>query len=385
MATDQDRIDFESDENLVLLNPRWPDKDAKTLRSLAIGATEDFDLRGHIWVTTSGSTADSLSSTKLVALSKFAILASARAVNQHLLSTTQDIWTQVLPIFHVGGLGIEARAYLSGAKVVNALKNDRWDADHFHQVLLKEKCTLSALVPTQVYDLVAKKLKSPGTLRAVVVGGGALDPDLYAKARQLGWPLLPSYGMTETCSQVATAQLRTLESMDYPEMILLPHAKARRNQQGFLEFRGDSLLTCYAQDGHQPPIWDPKKSDWFTTEDQGEVQGPYVKILGRSKDYIKIGGEGTNISRLRIILEKIVSEKNLDEVQKVTLIDIPSERLGHEVHMVSAAEERLTERWRLLFDAEVLPFERVRQIRYVREIPRSDLGKILWAELRKKL
>lgn len=385
MAADQDIIDFESDSNITLLNPRFPDKDAKTLRSLILGATEEFELKGHFWVATSGSTAESLSSVKLVALSKFAVLTSAKAVNLHLQSNASDKWTQVLPTFHVGGLGIEARAFLSGAKVVKALRNDRWDVDYFYEVLVKEKCTLSALVPTQVYDLVSKNLKSPPSLRAVIVGGGVLDPDLYHKARALGWPLLPSYGMTETCSQVATAHMRSLESPDFPEMIMLTHMRGRANQQGFLEFRGDSLLTCYVQDGHQPPIWNPTKNEWFTTEDQGEIKGPYVRILGRSKDYIKIGGEGTNIARLRSLLENLVASKNLDEVQNVTVLEVESERLGFEVQMVSSAEERLTERWQLLFDANVLPFERIRKINYVDQIPRTDLGKIQWAELRKKL
>ena len=46
-----------------------------------------------------------------------------------------------------------------------------------------------------------------------MTGGGALDPSLYKQARDLGWPLLPSYGLTECGSQVATASLSSASDM----------------------------------------------------------------------------------------------------------------------------------------------------------------------------
>ena len=63
----------------------------------------------------------------------------------------------------------------------------------------------SSLVPAQVLDLVRAGLRPPPVLRAIVVGGGAISAELYRDARALGWPVLPSYGMTECCSQIATA------------------------------------------------------------------------------------------------------------------------------------------------------------------------------------
>ncbi len=71
--------------------------------------------------------------------------------------------------------------------------------------------TLTSLVPTQVHDLVQCALACPPSLRAVVVGGAELDPVLGERARELGWPVLQSYGMTEAASQVATASLASLD------------------------------------------------------------------------------------------------------------------------------------------------------------------------------
>ncbi|AFY00236.1 AMP-binding protein [Bdellovibrio bacteriovorus] len=387
MVSAQSPIDLHCESNEILLNPRWPETDYQALYRLAEKSQSEKNLKSHVWIATSGSTANSISATKLVALSKQALMASARAVNLHLQSSAKDVWTQVLPHFHVGGLGIEIRAHLSGAKVVNALKDGRWDVQHFYDVLVSEGCTLSALVPTQVYDLVSHGLKAPATLRAIVVGGGAFEADLYKKARALGWPVLPSYGMSETASQIATASLDSLKQDEFPPVGLLTHAKARQNDGGYLEVWAESLFTCYAQNTETGSrVWDPKTADgWFTTEDKGSVVHDSLLIEGRSKDYVKIGGEATNVARLRSVLESCALHLNPHWPTQVTLLDVPSDRLGAEIHLVSLLSEADTDKVLKLYSEKVLPFEKARKIYYMNEIPRSDLGKILWAELRRKL
>src|SRR5690349_2632783 len=110
-------IDWTSAESHVLLNPRMPREEEMRLRSFVT------DLPGHLWLSTSGTTG----ALKLTALSKQAMLASAAAVNRHLQSNAKDVWYCVLPLFHVGGLGILARAFLSGASVTRS----NWDAREF--------------------------------------------------------------------------------------------------------------------------------------------------------------------------------------------------------------------------------------------------------------
>ena len=377
-------LDLDSVENILLLNPRWPVDEASKLRALSEAAQEDQRLKGHIWIATSGSTADSVAHNKLVALSKKALVASARSVNQFLQSTAADKWTQVLPSFHVGGLGIEIRAALSGAKVVPALLGGKWDIQHFYKILSSERCTLSALVPTQVFDLVVNGFKAPPDLRAIVVGGGALDVNLYKQARALGWPLLPSYGMTETASQIATAPLSSLQQLEFPEIELLSHAKARRNAEGFLEVQAESLFTCYAQNqADGPRWWNPKQDGWFVSEDRGDVHGSVLVIEGRSKDYIKIGGEGTNMARLRLIMDECIRELVPKAALQVALLAVPSARLGPEIHLATCLSQTESEILAQAFAKKVLPFEKVRSIHFVPEIPRSDLGKILWQPLRR--
>ncbi len=383
MASTLELLDLDSLENRILLNPRWPQAELQKLTALAEKAQESQGLQGHVWIATSGSTTNDISETKIVALSKSALKASAQAVNAFLNSNSKDRWAQVLPAFHVGGLGIDIRASLVGASVQNGLRHGKWEPGHFYKMINDQGSTLSALVPTQVFDIVRQGFRSPSDMRAIIVGGGAMDRTLYKRARDLGWPVLPSYGMTEAGSQIATATLESLNSTGFPEITLLSHAKARANTEGFIEIQANSLFSCYAQlKDNQECIWSPQVNGWFTTEDRGQVNGTSLLIEGRSNDYVKIGGEGTNMARLRGMLEESVRAVKPEALLQVTLLDVPSERLGHEVHLVSTLSSVTSERIAQDYAHRVLPFEKVRQIHLVKEIPRSELGKILWQPLK---
>ncbi len=330
-------IDWLSAESRVLLNPRMPDHERRRLESFVV------DLPGHVWLSTSGTTG----ALKLTALSKRALLASAAAVNRHLQSNAADVWLCVLPTFHVGGLGICARAFLSGARVVDS----GWDG-----------VTLASLVPAQVSDLVRDRVRAPRSLRSVVVGGGVLSEELDRAARALGWPLLTSYGMTECCSQVATA---TLESR---ELVLLDHVEARIESDGRLALRSEALLTGYASEAG---LVDPKVEGWFITEDIAALDGRVLRIEGRRGDFVKVGGESVDLSRLDRILEELGAD--------AAIFAIPDERLGHVIALAVASGDG--EAVAAAFNARVFPFERVRRILRVAEIPRTPLGKIVRARL----
>ncbi|MGI4791011.1 MAG: AMP-binding protein [Janthinobacterium lividum] len=371
--------DWMSSETSVLLNPRMPEPQRTSL----LEALDSMPtLAGHIWLTTSGS-----SGIKWVALSKDAILASAQAVNQHLNSSNDDIWTLALPVFHVGGLGVLARGFLSGAPVhryTNADGEPRWNAVSFYAFLQQTKTTLTTLVPTQLHDLLQAGFMSPPALRAVVIGGGALDPALYRAARRLGWPVLPSYGLSECCSQVATAALDSLESEtddSSPPLVLLSHVTAQISEEGRIMVQSPSLLTGYGL--IEPSRFvDPKEDGWFLTEDRGTLAGSALTIQGRIGDFVKIGGESVDVSRLVTLWAQVQSSQS--GLPETALIAVPDTRLGAAIHLAStggaAAHEQIT-RLVDVFNKQVLPFERIQTVHWIEEIPRSPLGKLLRTEL----
>lgn len=358
-------IDWESSEFEILLNPRLPLEEKKRAFSL-IKHIEP--LLGHIWIGTSGSTG----SLKWVALSKEAVLASAKAVNEHLQSSKHDCWIHPLPDFHVGGIGIWARGYLSGASVI---PSGTWDAEQFQFLAEEMHATLTALVPAQVHDLVACQLRSPKSLRAVIVGGGALHEDLYKKAVELGWKLLPSYGMTECASQIATAGLDSLQDKWAEELTPLPHLQLRINDQGLICVKGASLLTGYAIETTQGSQFiDPKKDGWLQTEDYGQMVEGKLKVLGRCGDFVKIGGESVDIQRLEKILLKIKMELKVEG--DMALIAMPDERLGHVIQLARTESSFGIQSLIDHYHECVLPFERIRCVHVVPEIPRTDLYKV---------
>jgi len=325
-------IDFQSSTSHLLLNPRMPAEERERLERLVP------NLDAHVFVATSGSTG----AIKLVALSKQAILASAAAVNERLEVTSRDVWAAVLPTFHVGGLGVYARCHLAGARALPMPWNPR--------TFVESEATLASLVPAQVRDLIAAGLEPPPTLRAILVGGGAFDPVSAA-----GWPVLASYGMSECCSTISVQDL------------LLSHIEARRETDGRLAFRGSSLLTGYATD---EGLIDPKIDGWFLSEDLGEVDGRMLRVDGRAGDFVKIGGESVDLKRLDRILHELAGDD-------AAIVAMPDERLGHVIHLATTIEPTFAE----AFNSRVHPFERIRAIHRVDEIPRSPLGKLLRAKL----
>lgn len=390
------RVDWESADNLMLMNPRLPDADAAVLHALVdprsqACAPEVKALRAHVFLLTSGTTAQSASGFKWVALAKQAILAASRASNTHLRCTPDDVWLHSLPDFHIGGLSIWARASLSGARVIKSSSAAAWDPARFAREAVETGATLCSLVPTQVHDLVRDGIAAPATLRAILLGGGASSDDLVSRARSLGWPVLPTYGMTETASQVATASIDAARSPSDWALHVLPHLQVSTGDDDRLRIRGSSLLTGYvipvANDAGVlvGRFSDPTRDGWFETEDFGAVEHGELRILGRVSDRIKIGGETVHLGRLENLLDREAARSEL--ASRVTLVAMPDERLESVIHVVveDGADPATIQAIITRFNQTVLPFERIRATHTVPSIPRTPLGKIKRAELRNLL
>ena len=346
----------------ILVNPRLTADDRTHVLRL-IAAVPPLD--AHVWLTTSGATGR----LKPVALSKQALLVSARAVNEHLASDAHDVWLNVLPPFHVGGLGIHARAHLSGARVVSL---ERWDVAAFGARLTADAVTLTSLVPTQVFDLVQAARHAPPSLRAVVVGGGALDPELWRRARALRWPLLPSYGATECASQIATAAPSGAMDEDPPPLRLLPHVQVRTAADGRLEVHSDALFTGYAT---ASGLDDPKREGWWRTNDLGGVQGDTFTVHGRADEMLKVGGELVHLAALETRLAEIIAA--VAPGTDAALVRVADPRLEWVVGLaVATADSDTATRVRDAYNAAVLPFERARVAHRVASVPRTALGKV---------
>ncbi|MBX9702584.1 MAG: AMP-binding protein, partial [Silvanigrellaceae bacterium] len=374
-------IDWLSKESHCFLNARLPEGLQKNILK-CFASLEDKNFLGHIFLATSGTTALSPQSIKFVALSKQAFLQSSQAVNQHFHSTSQDCWLNVLPHFHVGGLSIFSRAYLSGARVVNLYNETyKWDANIFIDTAESARATICSLVPTQLYDLIQLNLKAPKSFKAIIVGGGRLENALFKKATSLGWPVFPSYGLTEACSQVATHNFKEDFETTNVGLTILPHIILKVDDKNNILVKGNSLFTChfFYNEGLLNYI-DPKdKEGFYCTGDIGEVKKEKLFIYSRQDSVVKIGGENVNIAKLESIFNDIKFNNNM--LSECVLLPYEDIRLQNIITVVfeNSFKENKTQIENLVetYNANVLPYEKIRHVFFIDSIPKTALGKIM--------
>ncbi len=329
-----------------------------------VGASKPLGLDvedNFIFYQTSGSTADS----KWIAYKKNKFLKAAESANQFLNMTAKDTWLDVLPSHHVASLSVGARAYSAGFQIISS--KEKWNPEVFIKKI--KKATVSSLVPTQVYDLVEKNLKAPQHIRFVLVGGGAISSSLYKKARDLGWPILPTYGLSEAGSQVATASLESLASYAYPALNFLSHVRPSINNEGFLKIKSDFLF-----EGYYCPLKKSikKREHDFLTSDKAIIESNQLISVRRDSSSKKILG-------VLVDKEQIKSEllKNYPQwAQKIELAFVKDGRTENRLIVIS--ESSVFSEVSARIEAYNLNAEgpnRVSKIYQLSEIPRSALGK----------
>jgi len=116
-------------------------------------------------------------------------------------NTEADRWLLTLPLFHVGGLSVLWRSAAAGGAIVI---HDRFDAGRVAAAMQDGSVTIASLVPTMLYRILAADPGPFTRMKAVLLGGAAADRSLVECGLDAGLPILQTYGMTETCSQVAT-------------------------------------------------------------------------------------------------------------------------------------------------------------------------------------
>ena len=329
-------------------------------------------LKGHIYLLTSNL-------GKICLLSKQAFLSSAKVVNKNFQTQKEDNWLISLPLFHVAGLSILARSFCGNFFYTQG--SSSWKVKSFQKELKDKKISICSLVPAQIYDLVKQNLTAPKTLRLALVGGSALSPFLYKKARNLSWPILSSYGLTEACSQVACADLNSLNKKSFPKMRILNHIKIK-NLKTSIKIKSKSLLTAYFNI-KQKKLLDPKDSQgWLELPDEIFLEKNFIFVKGRKDEEIKILGERVSLKELSFLLEEL-SQNILGDF---LLVALPDSRQGFKLNLVTDCFD--FSKISLLvkkFNEEVLHFEKIQNIYFVSDIRRSQLFKFQQKQIRKQL
>ena len=360
---------WESDTCEVMVNDR--DVTAVAQAEVLRKWCRDNDgLEGHLLFSTSGSTGGG----KWVALSRGALLASARAVNEHLQVSCADRWLLALPTFHVGGMGVIARAYLTSCGL--SFHENVWDVKRFHEAL-GDGITLTSLVPTQLADIVSGSLESPDSLRAVLIGGGALDDAIYQKSVSLGWPIVETYGMTEASSQIATAGVTDRK------LKVLPCWQTKTDDRGNLCIKGEPMLTSYLRVEEGEVVFEPVPDDgWFVTSDRVEIEAGTLVFKGRADRCVKVLGELIDLASVESQLQNLLG-RNLLGRGRVAVVAVPDQRRGNRLVAFVEKNGDMPPVCQILdaYHRVSSPVARVESISYIDELPRTAIGKICYSEL----
>ena len=289
-----------------------------------------------------------------VILTQGNLAASTEASARHLRHSAADRWLAVLPLFHVGGASILWRSARQGSEVVLLPRFEPAEAAAaLHEV------TLASLVGSMIGPLLAADPGPYSGLRAVLVGGGPTSLPLLEAAARAGLPVLSTYGMTETASQIATAPLG-----DSRRRRALPvyGARIRIAAGGEIEVAGPMVSGRYL--GEKP------RSGWLATGDLGWLDGEgYLHVLGRTRDLIITGGENVVPGEVEALLEE------LDGVQEAAVVGVPDPEWGEAVVAVAVTSRRPAELEAHLRE-QLAGYKIPKRWVLVEALPRNALGKV---------
>ena len=309
---------IDHEKPIALLDPKLPERELLRRQRLLTNGSRPSDVPSQRKPLAVLFTSGSSGAPRGVELSRAAFRASAAASERRLGWRDEDRWMCVLPLAHIGGLSILTRCLIGRRALVLA---EKFDPERVCRLIERESVTLLSLVPTMLARLL--ECDSPRgrltALRRVLVGGAPASPRLWEEAIRRGVPALETWGMTETCSQVATA----VPGGDPRAMIPLEGWQVR-SRDGRLEVRGEALLTRYlGASGSDAP---KDAEGWFRTGDAGRVDDDgSVSILGRADEMIITGGKKVFPAEVERFLE------SLPGVGRAVVLGIPDEEWGEVV------------------------------------------------------
>lgn len=375
----------------VLLHPRWTEAERRRALAAAPGIRTVDDLPSSpaadgphtlsaptppdpgatlAVVFTSGSAG----APKGVVLSRAAFAAAASASAARLGWTTADRWLLSLPPAHVGGLSVLVRCLIARRPAVLA---DAGDPGAVVRAVERHGVTLVSLVPPQLRRLLADGRRAPDGLRAVLLGGGPADAALLDDAAAAGWPVLPTYGLSETCSQVATVPPGTAPAASNGVGPPLPGVEVRI-RHGEIQVRGAMVM-----DGYLPAdsCAEPFTEDgWLATGDIGAIdEAGKLHVAGRRDDVIVTGGENVMPQEVEAALAACPG------VREAAVFGLPDPDWGQlVVAAVVAGPGFDPDAARPLLDARLAPFKRPRRIVAMDALPRTPSGKVDRRSLRRR-
>ncbi len=313
-----------------------------------------------------------------------------------------DVILPVVPMFHANAWGLAHAAVASGATLV--MPGPDLSGKAIADLIVNERVTVAAGVPT-IWMGVLPELKGRDTssLRVIPCGGSAVPRALSEAYReQVGLPLLQAWGMTETSPICSVCRVKTtLESDSIDEMaerrttvgpavvgveqrVVAPDTTDPLpwdgESSGELQVRGPWIARSYYHDDRAAESF--TDDGWLKTGDVATVDADgYIRLVDRTKDLIKSGGEW--ISSVEIENELMAHPK----VAEAAVIGIKHPRWAERplACVVVKPGEELTRDEVLEFLAPKLAkWQLPDDVVFIDEVPKTSVGKFSKKDLRSR-
>lgn len=356
---------------------------AKTYRPL----TEPDDIFGYFF--TSGTTGN----PKIVPLKRRQMLFAAQASAENFRPRVNHFWLLCLPLNHIGGVSIVLRSILYGSGIY---RMDEFNIDTVSTFLSENPMFQAAsLVPTMLKRLLdIKGFQTHKNFQAILLGGGPMDSELLKEATEWGIPVVSSYGMTETCAQIAANPLlkpsgtyrpiKSVGSVFEPNQIQIRDDQNKDigvNNSGIIWLKGPQIFDGYFK--KQKPNLSFDEDGWFNTGDYGHLNANgHLFIESRRTDLIITGGENVSPFEVEAELEKI------EPISEAAVFGIDDKEWGQKVVAVVVAKTHdllETESIQNTLKKRITSYKVPKQIVQADTLPRTHSGKVIREELLKLL
>jgi len=310
----------------------------------------------------------------------------------------------VLPgssMFHANAWGVPFTATMVGAKFV--FPGLHLDAESLLDLIEQEKVTIATAVPTVWFGVLLALEKEPGRWKIdqpvrITCGGSAVPETLLRRMDKFGFRITHLWGMTETTPFATTGTLkstlahgsedekykiRVKQGLPAPFIevrVMRPEGEAPRDGVTFgeLEIRGPWVAASYFEAPETADRW--TRDGWFKTGDIATIDSEgYVKIVDRSKDLIKSGGEWISSVDLE---NELMGHPSVREAAVIGVVHPKWQERPLAVVVVKEGAEVTSGELREFLAAKFAKWQLPDAFVFTDELPRSAVGKLLKLKLR---
>jgi long-chain acyl-CoA synthetase len=349
--------------------------------------TRETDLASLVY--TSGSTAK----PKGVMLSHRNLVSNALSVVQYLDLTPEDRVLCVLPFHYIYGTSLLYTHFAAGGSV--AIENRFAYPNVVLDALENTGATGFSGVPSTFAILLAKsnlRKRVFPRLRYVTQAGGAMAPSVQREAAEAFHParLFIMYGCTEAAPRLTYLDPDALSSRwgsigkAVPGVeVIVADEEGRRlpcGETGEIAARGPNIMLGYWKDPGTTA--EAIRNGWYFTGDLGrEDEAGFLFVSGRSKDFIKAGGNRVGAQEIEDVLME------MEGVLEAAVIGVADALLGEAIKAFVAPKEGAAldvEAVKTHVSLRLPLFKRPKWIEIREALPKNAAGKILKTALREE-